>query len=409
MQTPSTTTDTRAIAGSASAPRLAAYWFGIQLVWGAVLGISLQARCVQLGGSASLTTYGEISTLGALAAAIVQLIVGPWSDALRRNGNNRIGFYTTGAIAGAVAIVAFYAASSVATLLMAMVALQVALNVAIGPYQAILPDTIAGSRLGSASAWMAAMQSAGNAAGAILATLLGNRIPLGATIGVALLGTCAVTVVHARSLALRPLEREKKLVVSRTLVDLFVSRGFMYVGFYTLLGYLFFYVRDALPTGARIDATTASGIGILLFTLAGAAGAATAAKPADRIDERLVVTLGGGVVAVSILALAATHVFAFIFVAIVVAGVGWGVFLCADWAFACRLLPPGALATTMGIWNLAVVAPQMLAPLLTTFALARMGILRTAAGPHAAFVLAGIEMCVAVAWIWRLPASKLGK
>ena len=400
---------TRAIAGSPNAARLAAYWFGIQLVWGAVLGISLQARCVALGGSESLATFGEVSTLGALAAAIVQLIVGPWSDALRRNGNNRSAFYGIGAIAGAIAIVGFYAAANVPELLASFVALQIALNVAIGPYQAILPDTVEGGRLGGASAWMAGMQSAGNAAGALLATVLGNHLSLGVAIGVALLATCAVTITHLRAVPLRPLSSEKRLVVSRTLVDLFISRALMYVGFYTLLGYFFFYVRDALPAGAPLDATTASGAGILLFTLVGAAGAALAAKPADRFDERLVVTVGGAIVALAIATLALTHAFAPIFVAIGVAGIGWGIFLCADWAFACRLLPPGALATTMGIWNLAVVGPQMLAPLVATVVLTRAHVLSTPAGPHLAFVVAAIEMVVAVAWIWRLPGTHPGK
>ncbi|HEV7180779.1 MAG TPA: MFS transporter, partial [Candidatus Baltobacteraceae bacterium] len=362
-------TVTHARTGSASAPRLAAYWFGIQLVWGAVLGISLQARCVQLGGDSSLALYGTISTLGALSAAVVQLVVGPWSDALRRRGNDRTAFYITGALAGAAAVVGFYAAPNVALLLAAFVALQVSLNCAIGPYQAILPDTIPEGRLGAASGWMAAMQSAGNAAGAVLATVLGNHVPLGAVIGVALLGTSAFTVQHLRGIPLRRLQSETKMRVTRTLVDLFISRALMYVGFYTLLGYFFFYVRGALGPHSRIDATTAAGAGILLFTIAGALGAVLAAKPSDRLDERVVVTIGGGIIALAILVLAASQTFPVIGAAIVAAGIGWGIFLCADWAFACRLLPPHALATTMAIWNLAVVGPQMLAPLFTTIVL----------------------------------------
>lgn len=397
-------TGTRALAGKANAPRLTAYWFGIQLVWGAVLGISLQARCAQLS-AAPLAAYGEISTAGALAAAVVQLLVGPWSDALRRRGSNRAGFYVAGALCGSVALLAFYLAPNVATLLAAFLALQIALNLAIGPYQAILPDTVEGGRLGSASAWMAAMQSGGNAAGAVLATLLGNRLPLAVAMGVALIGTCAITVAHLRSLPLRTLEREKKIAVTRTLVDLFVSRGFVYIGFYTLLGYLFFYLRNLLPPGMPLDATTASGIAILLFTAVGAGGAALAAKPADRIDERLVVTIGGAMFTIAVLALAFAHGFAWIVLPVLCAGVGWGIFLCADWAFACRLLPPNALATTMGIWNLAVVGPQMLAPLIATAVIARSGALTSPAGPRIAFIVAAVEMLAGIAWIWRLPGS----
>ena len=402
-------TGTRALTGNANAPRLAAFWFGIQLVWGAVLGISLQARCIQLSGAASLATYGEISTAGAFAAAVVQLIAGPWSDALRRRGNNRATFYTVGAIAAAIAVVTFYAARSTTMLLVSFVALQIAMNFAIGPYQAILPDTVEGGRLGSASGWMAAMQSAGNAAGAILATVLGNGIPLAAAIGVALLGTCAITIMHLRTLRLRPVETEKKIRVTRTLVDLFISRAFVYIGFYTLLGYLLFYLRSVLSPGGALDPTTATGIAILLFTLVGAGGAALAAKPADKTDERLVVTIGGALIALSVFALSWTNSIPFIAAAIAIAGVGWGIFLCADWAFACRLLPPNALATTMGVWNIAVVGPQMLAPVIATAILLRTGTIATSVGPRVAFTLASIEICIGAAWIWRLPGSSYGK
>ena len=404
----SSSTGTRALTGSASAPRLAAFWFGIQLVWGAVLGISLQARCIELAPASALATYGAISAAGAFAAAIVQLVVGPWSDALRRRGSNRAPFYVAGAAGGALALLGLYAAPNPASLLAAFVALQIAMNVAIGPYQAILPDTVEGGRLGGASAWMAAMQSAGNAAGAIFATLIGSRIALGASIGVVLLGTCAVTVAHLRSLPLRRVEAGT-IAVTRTLVDLFVSRALIYLGFYTLLGYLLFYVRTVLPPHGALDAATASGIAILLFTIFGAAGATFAAKPADRIDERLVVTIGGGIVAVAILALSQIHAIALAPAAIVVAGIGWGVFLCADWAFACRLLPPNALATTMGIWNLAVVGPQMLAPVIATTVLTRAHVIATSVGPRVAFAIASAEILFGVIWIWRLPASNSGK
>ncbi len=402
-------TGTRARTGNAAAPKLAAYWFGIQLVWGAVLGISLQARCVQLAGPASLATYGEISALGALTAAVTQIPIGIWSDTLRRRGNNRCGFYVAGALGGAAAIVAFYLAATPLQLLATFIALQFALNLAIGPYQAILPDTVESSRLGGASAWMAAMQSAGNAAGALIATILGSRMALGVAIGIALLGTCAITVIHVRALPLRAPTQERTIAVTRTLGDLFVSRAFVYVGFYTILGYLFFYVRNALSPSMHVDATTITGIAILLFTLVGTAGAAAAAKPSDRLDERLVVTIGGGIVAAASLALASLHVIAGMPVAILFAGVGWGIFLCADWAFACRLLPPDALATTMGIWNLAVVGPQMIAPVIATAILARFGALATTVGPRIAFLVASVEILIGIAWIWRLPGNSPGK
>jgi hypothetical protein len=95
--------------------------------------------------------------------------------------------------------------------------------------------------------------------------------------------------------------------------------------------------------------------------------------------------------------------------AIALAGIGWGVFLCADWAFACRLLPASAIATTMALWNLAVVVPQMVAPVGASLLLARLGALDNAAGPRDALLLAAAEMLLGTLWIWRLPAARGGE
>lgn len=388
---------------------LSVLWFGIQLAWGAVLGISLQARSVHLGGGNPLALYGEVSVAGAVAAAIVQLVVGPLSDRRRTAGDKRIAFYAGGSAVAALALIGFYAAPTALTFAIAFVVLQAAMNVAIGPYQAILPDVVPMGRIGIASGWMAAMQSAGNAGGAILATLFGNTLLLAAVVAAVLIVSCLVTVSHLREVPLQPIAVHEPLRITRPLVDLFVSRAFVYVGFYTLLGYLFFYMKNALPQHFALDATTASGICILLFTLVGALGATLAAKPADRLDERVVVTAGGGTLALGVLVLALVHGLVPVPLAVAIAGIGWGIFLCADWAFACRLLPPASLASTMAIWNIAVVGPQMLAPLITTAVLARAGMLATQAGPRGAFGLACVEIIFGFMWIWRLPRQATGK
>jgi MFS family permease len=385
-------------------------WFGVQLIWGAVLGISLQARCAQLVQPAAvLATFGFITTAGALAAAIAQLVVGPVSDRLRRVGHGRNAFYIVGALLGAVAVIIFYFVPNVSALLAAFVALQLALNVIIGPYQAIVPDTMPRSRYGVASGWLAALAGAGNATGAVLATALGAVPLLGVVLAAGLVMSAALTLAHLRRIALRPLPSGTPIAVTRTLVDLFISRAFVFLGFYTMLDYLYFFVATTLPQHFALDATRASGFCILIFTVVSMLGAGLAARPADRADERLVVTAGGSCIIVALAVLAFGHSLLELPPAIALAGVGWGIFLCADWAFACRLLPPSAMATTMAIWNLAVVVPQMVAPLAASLLLARIGALANAAGPRDALTLAGAEMLIGTLWIWRLPGVRGGE
>lgn len=394
----------------ASPFRLALFWLGIQAVWGALLGISLQARVSALShGNAQIAT-NELATGGAFVAAAVQILVGLLSDARRRTaGSRRIEFYAFGAVGGAIALLGFYNAGTFAELALAFVALQATLNVAIGPYQAIIPDFVAGARVGVASSWMAALQSAGNAIGALAASFILNAKVLGASLSALLLATFAVSATHVRGRTMQtPHSVAERVRITRPFVDLFISRALVYIGFYTLLFNLFFYVQHVLGASTIADAQKLTGILIFSFTVVGTAGAALAGRPSDRADKRLVATLGGAGFIVALVLFIASHAVAGAVAATVVAGIGWGVFLVADWAIACRVLPAASMASAMGIWNLAVVIPQVVAPALITWLLAHLAVAEPMVAPRAAFALALGETFVGVVWLWRLPRNVVG-
>jgi MFS family permease len=390
--------------------RLALFWLGIQAVWGALLGISLQSRTIELASGNPILAYGRLATAGALVAAATQLVVGFWSDARRRRGSRRLEFYAVGAVGGAFALTFFYAAPTMLGLTIAFIAVQAGLNLAIGPYQAIIPDFVERTRTGRASSWMAALQSAGNAIGALAASFIPNARLLGGVLGALVLATCAATCAEARALPLgeAPPGGRHDVRSRRAFVDLFISRALVYVGFYTLLGYLLFYVNTVLGAADLADARRQTGILIVSFTLVGALGAALAARPSDRLDKRLVANVGGAGFIAALAIFIGSHGGPALWIATMLAGLGWGVFLVADWAIACRVLPTGAMAAAMGIWNLAVVLPQIVAPALTTAVLQRV----SAAGPNAprlAFLLALGETLGGIAWLWRLSRCVIGE
>jgi MFS family permease len=388
---------------------LALFWLGIQAVWGALLGISLQSRTIELASGDAVIVYGRLATAGALVAAIVQVLVGLRSDQRRREGSRRIEFYIVGALGGAAALLFFYDAHTIVALTFAYILIQASLNVAIGPYQAIIPDFVERARIGAASSWMAALQGAGNAIGALGASFIGNARALAAALGTLLLVTCAATTQHARALPLRADDsRAHKLRITRPFVDLFVSRALIYVGFYTLLGYLLFYVERVLGTPTLEAARRQTGILIVAFTLIGAVGAAIAARPSDRLDKRLVATAGAVAFIIALAVFIESTTLSWAIAATLIAGLGWGAFLVADWAIACRVLPAGAMAAAMGIWNLAIVVPQIVAPALTTAVLARFALQAGPAAPRVAFGLALSEAIVGIAWLWRLSRSDIG-
>jgi MFS family permease len=390
-----------------SAARLCALGGGIQVVWGAVLAVSLQARSIALAGPGdAIRLYALVAAGGAVVATVVQLAAGAGSDALRRRSGDRQTFYATGVALALPALTWFFFAPGYGQLVAAFLLLQVALNVAGGPYQAIIPDYVAATVRGRASGWLAAYQSLGNAAGLVVAAFVHEPLLIVLGLGVPLAATWGVTALHARRLSPAPPAETAphRLSLGGPLGALLLSRGAINIGFYTLLGFLLFFVRDALRV--RGDAVeTQSGLVFLTFTLAAVAGAVAAARPADHYDKRLVVTLAVGAIVVALALLAGSTTLPVAYLAAAGAGAAWGAFVSADWALATALLPTDTMATAMGVWNVATTVPQVVAPLLAAPLVLRVNALQPGAGPRAAIVLASLEFAAGAALVWRLPRA----
>jgi len=73
---------------------LGAFWFGIQMVWGALLGISLQSRSLEFFRRDAVRAYNELAISGACVAAVTQILAGMISDRRRKNGRPRLEFST---------------------------------------------------------------------------------------------------------------------------------------------------------------------------------------------------------------------------------------------------------------------------------------------------------------------------
>jgi len=378
---------------------IGALWFGIQVVWGAILGISLQARSTALGGQGALGAYATIAATGAAVAALTQIVIGIASDARRERIGHRREFYLAGIAIALPALVAFYLAPSYGILLVAFVALQIGMNVLGGPYQAAVPDHILPERSGTASAWMSGYQFFGQCVGLLVAALAKDAVA-GMAIAALLAISFVATFTHLASLTPSPPQPRARLRVDRDFRTLLISRGFINLGFYTLVGFLFFFVRETL----RIeDAKQTTGILFLIFTIAGVLGAVLAGKPSDRVDKRIVVSIAGIAIALTVGTLAGASSLPVALGAAALAGVAWGAFFTADWAIAYVVLPRDAMAAAMGVWNLAAALPQIVAPLITAPLVLAVDRSAPGAGPRAALVFVILEFTVGTLWLWRLP------
>ncbi|MBD5632922.1 MAG: MFS transporter [Candidatus Eremiobacteraeota bacterium] len=382
---------------------------GIQVVWGGILAVSLQARSSALGGGNGVRAYAIVAASGALVATIVQLVAGPLSDRLRERSGNRQIFYAAGIAFALPALAWFFLATDFSQLVAAFLCLELAMNVAGGPYQAVIADYVALDRRGNASSWMAAYQSIGNAAGLLAAGFIADLRFVALALAAPLAVTYAVSASAMRGLSdlappQQPAHATRGSSPLGTLANLLVSRGLINLGFFTLLGFLLFFVRDTLHVAAA-SVTTQTALLFLSFTLAAVAGAALAAGPTDRYDKRIVVTLAVALIVVALGALAEARALPVAFATAALAGTAWGAFVTADWALASAVLPARTLATGMGVWNVATALPQVVAPLLAAPLVGALDRTHAGDGPRGAIVLALCEFALGAVVVWRLPRA----
>ena len=383
---------------TANPARISALWFGNQAVWSAILGVFLQSRIETLAPSGGVIAYAWIASGGALIAAAVQLAAGFASDRRIAITGHRREFYLTGSALAAIALAAFFAAPSLGLLAAAFAALQIGMNLAGGPYQAEISDAIGAQRRGRASAWMSVSSFAGSVTGLLVAAALQGALA-GAALVVALVAGAAVALAHLRTLPATEV-RPAALRITGPLLTVLLSRAAINVGFYTLFGFLFFFVRESLRVA---DARTTTGLLFIAFTIAGVAGAALAGPAADRVDKRVVVSVAAVAIAFSVGAFAFAPNPVVAFVAASASGCAWGAFFTADWALAYAVLPRDAMASAMGVWNLAAALPQIVAPAVTAPLVTALDARSAGLGPRVALLLVAVEFALGAAILWRLP------
>jgi MFS family permease len=382
---------------------LCAFNAGIQLVWGAILAVELQARVIKLSTTSaeSVSAYATIAAVGAAIATVVQLLAGGLSDVMRARGAGRQLFYGLGVLGTVPTLYWFMTAPTVLTIGLAFAVLEITMNVAGGPYQAIIPDYVEPERRGLASSWMSAYQSLGSAFGLAVAGIITDLRLVAGALAIPLVATYGVSAAYARRLQMKPRRVEVSVRATLALVALLFSRGLINIGFFTLLGFLAFYVRDTLGSSSVAQV----GLIFLVFTLAGIAGAVASARVTDRVDKRAVISVSVAVIAIALAVLAFASSFAIAYAGAVLAGFAWGAFTTADWALATTTLPQGTMATAMGVWNVATTIPQVIAPLATGPLVNYYNAKQFGLGPRVAIGIALGEFLLGGAAIWLVPIA----
>jgi MFS family permease len=174
-------------------------------------------------------------------------------------------------------------------------------------------------------------------------------------------------------------------------------------GIWMVQPFLLYYMRDVVGVANPEQQT---GIMMAVMLVGATFTGWLAGLYSDRIGRKIVVYAANGTLALAILLLLASHSLAFTLAVGVIFGLGYGAYYSVDWALACDVLPDQENAGRyLGVWNIAMVLPQTVAPVVASVILGSIGRGSveghyTLSGYSAVFFLAAVTLCVA-AWLLK--------
>ncbi|MBU0606389.1 MAG: MFS transporter [Armatimonadetes bacterium] len=404
---------------------LTVYWLSNSLVWGALLHTGLQSRLGDWFGEQNIgLPFGLLGAAGGVLGTITQMVIGAFSDRSLHPWGRRRPFLVAGVLWGTGALVLLGSSHSFWPLAGALMLVQIGTNAALGPFSALLPDTVNPREHGKSAGLLGVARLLGDVGGLILAAVLlgseglsqdqqvalhNQRFPLmcGLMAGFMLL-TMVLNCVIVRE---KPLRQRPEATAWQTIKGSFdvdvrgnpdffwlsLSRAVTNIGFYMFLQVTILYLEFSLgqrnPEHANmklmIPAIAAAGVGSVI-----------SGTMSDRWGRKPLIYAAQFIMA------AACSVFVFApnmtwaYVAAVPAGLAYGIFTAVEWALACNLLPRGEAARYLGVWNASAVVPQVIAFATAPPLGSALSRLMPGLGWRVDFAVTVI-LCVAGAWFLR--------
>jgi MFS family permease len=141
-----------------------------------------------------------------------------------------------------------------------------------------------------------------------------------------------------------------------------LTRLVVMLGIYTVLDFLQFYMRDAVGAPHPEQQTTNF---IIITSLTSVASALIVGWLSDRFGRKRMVYFSGGMMALVGLVFIVTHSLLLVLAAGALFGIGYGAYTSVDWALVADVLPSHRnFARDMGVWNISLSLPQVIAPII---------------------------------------------
>jgi len=141
-----------------------------------------------------------------------------------------------------------------------------------------------------------------------------------------------------------------------------LTRMLVMLGIYTVLDFLQFYMRDAVGAAHPEQQTTNF---IVIVSLTSVVSSLLAGWLSDRFGRKRMVYIAGGLMAAVGLIFIITHALSIVLAAGAIFGIGYGAYTSVDWALVADVLPSHKdFARDMGVWNISLSLPQVIAPVI---------------------------------------------
>jgi len=337
-----------------------ALWVGVHFQDAALMTIVVPALVLMLEPVNHTNVLAVLSTIAAIATAVVPPFAGALSDGARRKGGDRR--LQTGVILAidTIALLVMAQVSTVVGLTGAVVVATVALMSGSTVYQVLVPEIVPRRFWGAAAGFRGAMTLVGTIVGLLLAALLPARTALLADAAGVALSAATLFFVPASPPFVAGARAGLKI---RDRWDFFVTmagRGWIVLGMTLLNTYVLFFFHDVLGIG---NASLNTGLVAGAAMIGAVVSSVAAGVLSDKLDRRLVVCLSGLPMALAALGFALFPDPRIIFIFAAMFGLGYGGVFSVGWALALDAVPElGDVARDLGLWGTLSNLPMVIAP-----------------------------------------------
>jgi MFS family permease len=387
--------------------RFALIWLGLWAAQLAPVQLLLPLQLADVDAAHKVRDFGLVNGLAGLAALVALPLFGALCDRTRSRWGRRRVWVAGGIAAYVVGLVLTGLAGSWTSVALAWLLAQLGMYAAMAGLTATIADDVPPDQRGTISAAIYGPQALGIVLGLGLVTALGGSAGTGYPLLAIVLVLAALPwVLRTRETAPRDTGRPRSLgsalrstwsAPGRSPDYAWAFAGRLLVNLGNALGttYLLFFLTDELrvadPEGSLLILT-------LVYLVATVAATWGGGVLSDRTGRRRVFVAGAAVLqalACTVLVVAPSWPSALL--AGLLLGAGYGAYTSVDQALVTQVLPdPTAVAGELGVMNVAVVAPQALAPLLAALVIAELG------GYGVLFAAAGLFTVLGAASVGRI-------